>query len=154
MKKIALASTLMIALSAGTGFAAPINTLENGQTAVGIHDERAYIEHKFADAVTVGLQEDDIYGQFEVNQNLRLLAGSRDFHDDSELYGGLGVIAPLSSNVNGYASLVAGSSFKEMQVGANFNVATNLDINLNYSSLMPDSGSDRHRTSVGAAFKF
>lgn len=154
MKKTLLASAVMIALSVGTGFAAPMNNLSDEQTAIGIQDQSVYIEHKFGDTVTLGVQEDDVYGQFTLNNNLRLLAGSKDYGSDSEFYAGVGVSAPLASNLDGYASLVAGSDFKEMQVGANVNVAPNFDINVNYRSLMPDEGHDRDRTSIGAAFKF
>ena len=154
MKKIALASALMIAISVGTGFAAPINNLSNGQTALGVQDQSVYIEHKFSNSLTLGLQENDIYGQFDLNKNLRLVAGSKDFNHNSEIYAGVGLTSPLASNVDGYASLVAGSGFKDMQIGANVNVAPNFDINLNYRSLMPDAGSDHNRTSVGASIKF
>lgn len=153
MKKIALASALMLALGVGTGFAAPINNLGNGQTAIGVQDQSAYIEHKF-DTFTLGLQENDIYGQFDLNKNLRLIAGSKDYNSNSEFYGGVGVTAPLASNVDGYTSLVAGNGFKEAQIGANVNVAPNFDINVNYRSLMPDQGSNSNRTSLGATIKF
>jgi hypothetical protein len=154
MKKIALASAVMIALGTGIGFAAPINNLGNGQTAIGVQDHSAYIEHKF-DTVTLGLQEHDIYGQYDINKNLRLIAGSKDYNNEnSKLYGGVGLTAPLANNVNGYTSLVAGSGFKELQLGANVNVAPNVDVNVNYRSLMPDQGSNSNRTSVGASLKF
>lgn len=154
MKKIALATTLMLTLSAGSVFASPINNLDNEQTAIGVQDSRAFIEHKFSDTVTVGLQEDDIYGQFAVGKNIRLLAGQRDYHDDSQMYGGLGLTAPLAPNIDGYATLVGGADFKEMQLGANVNIAPNLDLNVNYRSMMPDHGSDSNKTTVGATFKF
>ena len=154
MKKIALTTTLMLALSAGSVFAAPINNLDNEQTAIGVQDSRAFIEHKFSDIVTVSLQEDDIYGQFSVIPNIRLLVGQRDYHDNSQTYGGLALTASLAPKIDGYASLVGGSDFKEMQLGANVNIAPNLDLNLNYRSLMPDQGSDSNRTTVGATFKF
>lgn len=154
MKKIALASALMIALGVGTGFATPINNLGNGQTAVGAQDQSVYIEHKFSDTFTLGLQENNIYGQFDLNKNLRLIAGSKDYNNNSEFYGGVGLTAPLASNIDGYTSLVGGSGFKEMQIGANVNVAQNFDINLNYRSLMPDQGSNSNRTSLGASIKF
>lgn len=154
MKKALLTSAVMIALSVGTGFAAPINNLGDGQTAIGVQDQSLYVEHKFGDTFTLGLQENDVYGQFNLNNNLRVMAGSKDYNSNSEFYGGLGVTAPLASNLDGYASIVAGSDFKEMQVGANVNVAQNFDINLNYRSMMPDQGSNRNRTSLGATLKF
>jgi hypothetical protein len=155
MKKIAFASALMIALGVGTGFATPINNLGNGQTALGVQDQSVYIEHKFSDNFALGLQENNIYGQFDLNKNLRVVAGSKDFNNDnSKIYAGVGLTAPLASNIDGYTSLVAGNGFKEMQVGANVNVAQNFDINLNYRSLMPDGGSNSNRTSLGATVKF
>ncbi len=156
MKKTLLASALMIALSAGTAFGAPINNLDNGQSAIGIHDKDLYIEHKFTDKLTIGLQEHDLYGQYELGKHLRVLAGARDFHEDSEIYAGLGVIAPLSSKVDGYASVAASleSDSNVLQLGANFNVARNVDINLNYRSLMHHASDSNHQTTIGASFKF
>jgi hypothetical protein len=154
MKKTLLASAVMIALSVGTGFAAPVNNLSDGQTAIGVQDKSVYVEHKFGDTLTLGVQEEDVYGQYNLHNNLRILAGSKDYNSDSKFYAGVGVTAPLASNLDGYASLVAGSGFKEMQLGANVNVAPNFDINVNYRSLMPDQGSNSDRTSIGASFKF
>lgn len=154
MKKTILASTLMIALNVGNALAAPIDNLGNEQTAIGFQDERAYIEHKFGDTIIFGVQKDDVYGQFTAIPHIRILAGSRDYHDDSHFYGGLALTASLVPNVNGYASLTSGNDFKEMQVGANLNIAPNLDLNLNYRSLMPDHGNDDNQTTVGATFKF
>ncbi len=156
MKKALLASALLITLSAGTAFAAPVNNLENGQSAVGVHDEDLYIEHKFTDKLTVGLQENDFYGRYELSKHLRLLAGARDFHEDSEIYAGLGVIAPLAPKVDGYASISTSleSDANVLQLGANFNVARNVDLNLNYRSLMHHGSDSNHQTTVGATFKF
>jgi hypothetical protein len=154
MKKALLASAVMIALSIGTAFAAPVNNLNDGQTAVGVQDKSVYVEHKFGDTLTLGVQKDDVYGQFNVNNNLRVLAGSKDYNSESEFYAGVGVTAPLAANLDGYATLVAGNGFKEMQLGANVNVASNFDLNLNYRSFMPNQGSNSDRTSIGASFKF
>ena len=154
MKKTLLTSAVMIALSVSTAFAAPINNLNEDQTAIGVQDRAMYVEHKFGDTLTLGIQKDDLYGQFKLNNNLRVLAGSKDYNSDSEFYAGVGVTAPLASNLDGYATLVAGSGFKEMQVGTNINVAPNFDLNLNYRTLMPDQGSSSDRTSIGASFKF
>lgn len=154
MKKTLLASAMMLTLTLSTGFAAPINNLSDGQTAIGVQDKSGYIEHQFSDTLTLGLQEEDLYGQFKLNNNLRILAGSKDYNSDSQFYAGVGVTAPLATNLDGYASLVASSDFKEMQLGANVNVAPNFDININYRSLMPDHGSNSDRTSIGASLKF
>ena len=93
----------------------------------------------------MGFQEKDIYGQYDLNKNLRIIAGSKDLdNDSSKFYGGIGVTAPLDSKVDGYSSLVVGSEFKELQVGANINVSHDFDININYRSLMPDHGGNNN----------
>jgi len=154
MKKIALTMVSILALGAGTAFAAPINNLNQGQTAIGVLDDSFYAEHKLSDNLTLGFQKHDIYGQVGINNNLRALVGSKDYNSDSKFYVGAAVNAPLAPSLDGYASLVGASNFKELQVGANYNLTSNFDVNLNYSSFMPDEGSNHNRTALGATFKF
>lgn len=163
MKKTLLALAALMAINAGTGFAAPINDLSKGQTAVGVllrssDSDTLYLEHKVSDNFTLGLQDgghmDDIYGQVNVSNNLRAIVGNRDFGSNSKLYLGLGVNAPLSPEWNGYASLISGSQFNEVQVGANYKIASNVDFNLNYRSFMPDEGSNINGLGFGASLKF
>ncbi len=153
MKKIALTVVSLLTLSVGTGFAAPINTLNQGQTAIGVVDD-AYLEHKLSNNFTLGLQKHDVYGQVNLNDNLRAIVGSRDYNSNSELYVGAAVNTSLAPSLEGYASLVGSSDFKELQVGANYSLTHNVDLNLNYRSFMPDSGNDNNRTAVGATLKF
>lgn len=154
MKKIALTVASLLTLSIGTGFAAPINNLSQGQTAIGVLDDSLYLEHKLSDNFTLGAQKNDIYGQVNINNNLRAIVGSKDYNSESKLYVGAAVNTPLAPSLDGYASLVGASDFKELQVGANYNLTNNLDLNLNYRSFMPDQGSDSNRTSLGATLKF
>jgi len=154
MKKIVITVISLLTFGVGTGFAAPINNLNQGQTAIGVVDESFYIEHKLSDNITLGLQEDDIYGQLTLSNNLRAIIGSKDYHSDSEFYIGAAVNTPLAPSLDGYASIIGANNFKELQVGVNYNLTTNFDINLNYRSFMPDQGSNSNRTSLGASFKF
>jgi hypothetical protein len=154
MKKIILTSVALLAFNVGIGFAAPINNLNQGQTAIGFMDDSLYLEHKVSDNFTLGGQKNDIYGQVNLNNNLRAIVGSRDYNSNSELYIGAAVNTPLAPSLDGYVSLVGASNFKEMQVGANYNLTSNLDLNLNYRSFMPDEGSNSNRTEVGATVKF
>jgi len=154
MKKIALTVVGILAFGVSTGFASPINNLDKGQTAIGVVDDSFYAEHKLTDNITLGFQKDDIYGQVNVGNNVRAIVGSRDYNSNSEVYVGAAVTAPLAPSLDGYASLVGASNFKELQVGANYNLTHNFDINLNYRSLMPDYGSNSNRTSLGATLKF
>lgn len=163
MKKTVIAVAAFFALQAGTSLAAPINDLYRGQTAVGLSSDTFYLEHQVTNSFTLGFQNvdwnnggsmDDIYGQFKLDNSLRGIVGSRDFASGSKLYLGLGVNGALSPEWTGHASLVAGSEFKEVQAGASYALARNVDLNLNYHSFMPDSGRNKNGADIGATFKF
>jgi len=154
MKKIALAVVSLFALGVGTVFAAPVNNLNQGQTAIGVLDSSLYIEHKLTNNLTLGLGEDDIYGQIGLGSNIRGIVGSRDYNNGSKMYVGAAVNTPIAPSLDGYASIIGANNFKEVQVGANYNLTSNFDVNVNYRSFMPDQGSNSDRTSLGAAFKF
>ena len=156
MKKTMLTVVCLFVLNASIGFAAPINNLSQGETAIGILDDSFYIEHKLSDTLTLGLQKNDIYGQVALNNNFRLIVGSKDYdsNSSSEFYAGVAVSAPLAPALDGYVALTGASDFKELQVGVNYNLTRNFDVNLNYRSIMPDEGSNHNRTSIGATFKF
>ena len=161
MKKTVLALTALITLHAGTLSAAPVNDLGTSSTALGIGSDGFYIEHKLADSFSLGFQTidyvkaEDLYGEFTMSRNVRGIVGNRNFDSsDSKMYLGMAVNGSLSPQANGYASLIAGSQFKELQVGANFNLSRTTDLNLMYHSYMPDAGSNKSGLGVGATFKF
>ncbi len=154
MKKIVLTVVTLLSFGAATGFAAPINDLTKGETAVGFMHDSIYAENKIADNITVGFQKNDIYGQLNLNNNLRAIVGSRDYNNGSKMYIGAAVDAPLAPSLDGYASLIGANDFKELQVGANYNLTNNVDVNVNYQSFMPDQGSNSNRTGLGATLKF
>ena len=54
MRKIAVTVISLFAFSVGTGFAAPINNLTQGQSAIGIVDNSLYLEHKLSDRLLLG----------------------------------------------------------------------------------------------------
>lgn len=147
-------------LSAGTAFAAPVNDLGRGQTALGFGSDAFYLEHKLTDTFTLGFQDadwvsaDDIYGQFDLSGNLRGIVGSRSFPGESKVYIGAAVHGPMGPEWDGYASLIGGGSFSELQVGANFRLSHNLDLNLDYHSYMPDLGRNKSGVGVGLTLKF
>ena len=153
MKKIMFALLVLFVTGVGTGFAAPINNLDNGQTAIGFVNDNFYVEHKFTNNFTLGFQNDDIYGQYNLNSNFRAIVGSRDYFG-SKLYVGAAVNTSLAPALDGYASLIAGNSFKELQVGVNYHLTHNVDVNVNYRSFIPDEGSNSNRTGIGATYKF
>ncbi|HWR44115.1 hypothetical protein [Sporomusa sp.] len=163
MKKTIIALSALLLVNSISAFAAPLNDLTTGQTAIGVDSDTFYLEHKLTNNFTLGYQDvdrgrygssDDIYGQFQMTNELRGIVGSRDFGSDSKMYLGLGLNGPLSPNAAGYASFIGSSNFKELQVGANFNLTRNVDLNVNYHSFMPDAGSNENGVGVGATFKF
>ncbi len=162
MKKTIFALIAALTVNVGTGFAAPINNLTQDHTALGIGSDGFYLEHKIADNFTLGYQtvdyasdSKDLYGQINFSNNLRGIIGSRDFDSaGSKMYFGLAVNGPVSSEANGYASLISGNKFKELQVGASIKLSYNTDLNLSYHSFMPDFGHDKSGLGVGATFKF
>lgn len=163
MKKTAIALAAFVTLNIGTGFAAPVNDLSQGQTAVGAGTDTFYLEHKLSDNFTIGYENmdrnntgsmNDIYGQLNLNSNLRGIIGSRNFSSDSETYLGLAVNGALSPQADGYASLIGGSQFKELQIGTNYKLSHNTDLNINYHSFMPDEGRNKDGIGVGATLKF
>ncbi len=163
MKKTIVALTAIFTMNIGISLAAPINDLSTGHTALGIGNDTFYIENKIADNFTLGIQNgnrdndgnmNDIYGQIQLSDNLRGIIGSRNFDAESKMYLGMAVNEPLSSGWDGYGSLIGGNGFKELQVGANLGIASNVDFNLNYHSFMPDLGSSKNGVGFGATVKF
>ncbi len=163
MKKTVLALTTLLTVSFSTGLAAPVNDLAQGQTAVGVGTDSVYLEHKVSDQLLLGIQNvdrdhngsmDDLYGQFKIKNNLSGIIGNRDFDYGTGLYFGLAVNGPLAPEWDGYASVIAGSDFKEIQVGANLRLTANVDLNINYHSFMPDEGRNGNGVGLGATYKF
>ncbi|MDU4959352.1 MAG: hypothetical protein E6X17_01610 [Sporomusaceae bacterium] len=170
MKKTTLLVAGLLAFNVGAAAAAPLSDLNTHQTAIGfsMHNtdpdsDTLYIEHKLSPKFTLGLQTtdwdygrdvDDIYGQLHLTDNLRAIAGVRDFGPTSKVFVGVGVSGPLSAQWTGFASFNTSSEHKELQVGATYAVSHNVDLTLSYLSYKPDGSSSRNGLGLGAAFKF
>lgn len=164
MKKSLLALTALVAFNVTSVFAAPINDLSAGETAIGFRTTEYYVEHQLSDNFTIGYQNadrryygdmDDIYGQFRISENLRAMIGNRDLpYDSSNFYAGLAASAPLGDRMTGYISYAVGGDFKEAQVGTNIAIASNIDFNVNYHAFSPDYGRNEDKFGVGATIKF
>jgi hypothetical protein len=163
LKKIVLALAAFFILSSETGLAAPVNELEKGQTATGIGTNLFYLEHKLADNFTLGLQNtnwdhnnnmDNVYGQLQLTNNLRGIIGSNNVDTNAKVYVGMAINGPIAPEWEGYTSLIAGNQFKEVQVGANFKITYNADINFNFHSYMPEEGDNKSSVGIGATLKF
>ena len=167
MKKYAiLAAMVSLSLSSAVS-AAPINHLGTHDTAIGVGTKEAYIEHKAADDITIGVGRNDrdeygnpkdVYMQYNVlGQNIRLLGGYRwdmGQRNEDNAYGGLALSTPSVLGFNAYASYIAGKDFNESQVGFNKSLIANLDLNVNYHNFKPDHGSRENGVGVGLTMCF
>jgi hypothetical protein len=162
LKKIAIILAALLTVT-GTGLSAPVNDLDKGQTATGIGNNTFYLEHKLADNFTLGLQNvnwdqrnnmDNIYGQLQLANNFRGIIGSNDVDSNAKVYVGMAINGPIAPEWEGYTSLIAGKEFKELQVGANFKITYNADINFTYHTYMPDEGENKSGVGIGATLKF
>ncbi|WP_110955561.1 hypothetical protein [Anaerosinus massiliensis] len=163
MKKSIVTLAAILTLTTGAASAAPIHNLAGGETAIGVGTNESYIEHQVSDDFALGYQRadrdeygdhDDIYGQFRLNNNLRAIVGHRDLNYDTNFYAGLAASVPLTPNMDGYASFVTGSDFKETQIGTNVSLISNVELNINYHSFSPDRGHNEDGFGVGATVRF
>ncbi|MDF2636450.1 MAG: hypothetical protein K0R78_3324 [Pelosinus sp.] len=163
MKKALVGVGLLLSVSVGTAFAAPINNLERGQSAVGLMTDTFYVEHEIVDNLTIGYQNidrkhgssmDDFYAQYKLPfSSVRAILGHRDLGSGST-YIGLSVSENLAPKVNGYASVIGSDDFTEYQVGARLELTREVDLNLNYRNFRPDHYRNESRVEVGASYKF
>jgi hypothetical protein len=201
MKKKVLVGLVGAMLISSVGFAAPFNTLEPGQTAVGLtywgssEDDGGktisdsdytlgggYLEHRF-DKVTVGYEglgrsdsysefgywgaysvdqdttNRDIYLHYHLNDNVRLILGSKtgkielsdsdgysSTFSDSKTYVGAAYAAPLSDKVDGYVALTTA----DVQLGVNANFSKSFTGNLFYrTSSFSDQGESLDLSGIG-----
>jgi len=164
MKKVLLSLTILLALSVGTVFAAPISTLTKDQTAVGIllhHNNNSYyVENKVTDTLTVGYEQiylntvkmNNFYAQFNAGETSRFMLGFKDLRNSSRPYAGYGVTTALSPEWSAYATILGGDQFTEVQVGATYAINENYDFNLNYRGF--DDTTYTGLTTVGVIYKF
>jgi hypothetical protein len=144
-------------------FAAPVNDLEKGVTAAGVisgsNSSMYYLETQNTDKLTIGIQSldlrdnntaTDFYAQIKMDDTLRVIFGNRIIDSRSKAYLGGAVESRLNPDVNGYASVIAGSGFQELQLGVNYKLTDANDININFSSLSDNKSS----LGIGLSYKF
>lgn len=147
VKKILLPIALLFTLSVGTVCAAPIKDLYLDQTAMGLslntQHSGFYIENKITYTMTGGYEYaevgskkfSDLYSKFDLKGGVKGMGGMRDVGGNGglKMYGGLGLSIPLDYGWDGYISLVGNlKDFSELQVGANYVMFENVDLNINY----------------------
>jgi hypothetical protein len=162
MKKIILSLIAILFMNGSNGFAAPINTMDQGQMSIGIVGGNTtncyYLENKVSNNVTIGIQsinsDIDFYGQIALSNGLnsgnsdnfggvpQLIIGSRDLKTGATTYGGVGITVPLAEGLDAYTSLIAGSNFQEYQLGATSKISDSVSLNFNYRNVRHNGTKD------------
>lgn len=154
---------LFISMNMNHAFATPINDLARGDTVVGViggsSNSMYYLETQNTDNFTIGIQSlnltgnnmaTDYYTQIRMDDALRVIIGNRIQDSRSKAYVGGAIESRLNPDVNGYASVIAGNGFQELQMGVNYKLTDANDININFSSLSDNKAS----LGIGLSYKF
>ncbi|MDU2063941.1 MAG: hypothetical protein E6713_03790 [Sporomusaceae bacterium] len=181
MKKTIMAIVTGTLLTAVPVFAAPLSDVQEGQTVLGynhynldqngnsVKDDSFYLEAGVAPKVIVGVERNgyafpnnydakttDVYAQYKVNDNVRLIAGNRDFSNGGgdKFFYGVGLSANLAQNVDGYVSATTNSRYTEWQTGVNYNMDNQTTLNVGYKSYKEDGSSRLDGVGFGISHKF
>ncbi|MBP2634653.1 MAG: hypothetical protein H6Q72_560 [Firmicutes bacterium] len=171
-----LAGTMLVS---SVSFAAPITDLQKSETSVGynhynldtaghnFNDDSFYLENGVTDKLVLGLEANsysaggssdhttDIYAQYKLDPNVRLIAGNRNYSDGpNKMFYGVGVNANLSSKVDGYASVTTSSIATEWQTGLEYSLNKQTALHLGYKSYKEDGLSRADGLGFGASYKF
>lgn len=171
-----LAGTMLVS---SVSFAAPITDLQKNETSVGynhynldiaghdLNDDSFYLENGVADKLVLGLEANsysaggssdhttDIYAQYKLDPNVRLIVGNRNYSDGpNKMFYGVGVNANLSSNVDGYASVTTSSIATEWQTGLEYSLNKQTALHLGYKSYKEDGLARADGLGFGASYKF
>jgi len=175
-KILALITGSMLASS--IGFAAPISDASPGQTTVGYNhyslshstdNDNFYLENALSDKFTVGIEQNnnsagnadwkttDVYAQYKVEPNIRLILGNRNYdygNVSNKVFYGVGVNTTLAPKLDGYASVITNSTTTEWQTGVNYALSNKVGVNVNYKSNKDKNDVTYNGLGVGVNYKF
>ncbi|MDR3563460.1 MAG: hypothetical protein P4N59_18770 [Negativicutes bacterium] len=177
MKKKILAFVAGLTLVSSVGFAAPLNSLNTGETAVGYSyynmshstdNNSYYLENAVSDKFTLGVERNnnsgtlgakwnttDIYAQYKLDPNVRLIVGNRDYdYADSRMYFGVGVNTNLAPKLEGYASVITNSYTTEWQAGVNYAMTDRVSLNVAYKNNKDNGYATYDGIGIGLNCKF
>ncbi|MBP2636479.1 MAG: hypothetical protein H6Q72_2386 [Firmicutes bacterium] len=160
MRKIMLLLSTLLFITVGNSFAAPSNTLDQQQIAIGIVGgnvtDNYYLEQKVSNNITIGIQyinsDVDCYGQLDLASDTgkgpKLIIGNRNFDaGGSTVYVGAAINSPMTEGVDGYVVGLAGKDLQELQMGIINEINDSIFIDLNYR-IVKHNGTD-HGIGVG-----
>jgi len=168
-------------LATSVGFAAPLNDLAPGEATMGYsyygmsHDtdnKSFYIEGAISDKLTIGFEHsnysfsdydddgvntNDVYAQYKLDPNVRLILGNRNYdygNQSNKMFYGVGITTNLAPRLNGYASVITNNYTTEWQAGANYQLNQNLSLNVAYKNNKDDGDYTYDGLGVGLNYKF
>lgn len=172
MKKKILAGLIGTMLVSGIAMAAPVVSLEEGETVVGINHTNLdyedidgfFIENAASDKINVGLQhregdfdgrETDIYAKYKLPQNVNLALGMRDYSGaGNKLMFGAEVSTDLANKLTGYAGVRFTNLETEVNLGATYALTNQLSLDLNYLNKDYDHGGETDGVGFGINYRF
>lgn len=163
MKKMIFAIVAGTMLSASISFAAPITDLQQTETTIGynhynlkangqkINDDSVYFESGVAERFILGIERNshsipgadakatDVYAQYKLDPNIRLIVGNRDYSDGpNKMFFGIGASKALTSRVDAYTSVTSSNIATEWQAGAVYKLNSQTALHLGYKSYKED----------------
>jgi opacity protein-like surface antigen len=179
MKKKILTILTGTMLAASVSFAAPITDLQQNETTIGynhynldangqdIDNDSFYLENAVSDKVILGIERNsysvpgaslkatDIYAQYKLDPNIRLIVGNRDYSPGSnKVFYGIGASAALAPKLDGYASVTTSSIATDWQVGAAYKLNSQTSLNLGYKSYKEDGSAKADGLGFGVNYTF
>lgn len=173
-KIFALIAGTMLATS--IGHAAPLTDLQQGETNIGyshynlssdINLDSFYLENAVSDKLILGVERNnysnlyanqqttDLYAQYKIDSNIRLIAGNRNYSGDfNKLFYGIGATANFTPKLDGYASVTTNSIATEWQTGVNYKLDNQTGLQLGYKSYKEDNSSAIDGIGFGINHKF
>lgn len=175
MKKKILTIVAGTMLAASTAFAAPITDLQEGQTTIGynhynlshdVKDDSFYLENAISPKFVLGIERNslsgygdgdmtDVYVQYKLDHNFRLIAGNRDYSEGSDkFFYGIGANVNLAPKLDGYIQVTNSNIATEWQTGVNLNMDGQNSLHLGYKSYKQDYQSTIDGIGFGISHKF
>ena len=165
-------------LAASIGQAAPLADIQQGETNIGydhydlnhdISSDGFYLEHALSDKFILGVDRNnysdsfftatDIYAQYKLDPNIRLIAGNRNYSDrnngdTNQFFYGVGATVNLAPKLDAYASVTTGSIATEWQTGVSYNLDKQTAVQVGYKSYKEDNQSTIDGIGFGINHKF
>ncbi|MBP2649816.1 MAG: hypothetical protein H6Q74_641 [Firmicutes bacterium] len=178
MKKKVLVLITGAMLASSVGFAAPLSDSAQGETTIGYNyyglshntdNNSFYVEGAISDKLTLGIERNnnssgngndwnttDIYAQYKLDPNVRLIIGDRDYDytDNNKVFYGVGLTTNLAPKLDGYASVITNNYTTEWQAGVNYALANNVSLNVGYKSNKDDNYDTYDGVGIGLNCKF